>query len=454
VHCGSRAGQARADELSTEEALRVVRQLAAMGCERLTLSGGEPTMRADWAQLAAEATAHGVYCNMISNGAYSASRAVEVARKALASGMGNIGVSIDGTKDTHDALRGRNSFDLVISSAKTFMEQGLKVAVLTSVSKPNLAELDAIHDLLAELGVSIWRLQLTVPMGNMSAHRDLLLEPRQILDLMPKLAGIQKRSRMHVMLSDSVGYYGPYDAALRGTKQKRGKTCWQGCQAGMRVLGIEADGDVKGCLSLQADGAERWVEGNLRTQSLEEIWNRPGAFAYNREFELEDLTGACSACRYAAMCKGGSRCTSAAVLGVMTEDPFCYHAQDELRRRRHGFRPAATAAAAAALLMAAAPLGCDSDSEVKYGLPQDDVELSDVADTDAEQDQQVDVQPPYGLPDDFGDSQQKYGVPEDFEDVQPPYSVPDEYEDVEPPYSLPPDEDPEVDERYGLPPDP
>jgi len=42
VHCGSSAGRARHAELSTEEALDVVRQLRDLGCELVTLSGGEP----------------------------------------------------------------------------------------------------------------------------------------------------------------------------------------------------------------------------------------------------------------------------------------------------------------------------------------------------------------------------------------------------------------------------
>jgi len=43
-HCGSFAGSRRDDEMSLEENLRVADQLAALGCRRVTLSGGEPTL--------------------------------------------------------------------------------------------------------------------------------------------------------------------------------------------------------------------------------------------------------------------------------------------------------------------------------------------------------------------------------------------------------------------------
>src|SRR5690606_14475474 len=47
-HCGSRAGKAREHELSTEECLDVVRQLADLGVREVTLIGGEAYLREDW----------------------------------------------------------------------------------------------------------------------------------------------------------------------------------------------------------------------------------------------------------------------------------------------------------------------------------------------------------------------------------------------------------------------
>src|SRR2546421_5820464 len=41
THCGSRAGEARPSELDTDEALRVVSELAAMHAAEVVLIGGE-----------------------------------------------------------------------------------------------------------------------------------------------------------------------------------------------------------------------------------------------------------------------------------------------------------------------------------------------------------------------------------------------------------------------------
>ena len=48
LHCGSRAGRARADELSVEECFRVGDDLAALGCRQVTFIGGEVFLYPGW----------------------------------------------------------------------------------------------------------------------------------------------------------------------------------------------------------------------------------------------------------------------------------------------------------------------------------------------------------------------------------------------------------------------
>jgi MoaA/NifB/PqqE/SkfB family radical SAM enzyme len=54
IHCGSRAGDARTNELSITEALDLVAQMADLGIKEVTLIGGEAFMRPDWLEIVAE----------------------------------------------------------------------------------------------------------------------------------------------------------------------------------------------------------------------------------------------------------------------------------------------------------------------------------------------------------------------------------------------------------------
>lgn len=70
LHCYSASGpDARTSgELSTEEALGVINQLADAGLLVLAFSGGEPMMRRDWRALAEHAVGRGLSVNIARNG--------------------------------------------------------------------------------------------------------------------------------------------------------------------------------------------------------------------------------------------------------------------------------------------------------------------------------------------------------------------------------------------------
>lgn len=89
-----------------------------------------------------------------------------------------------------------------------------------------------------------------------------------------------------------------------------------GCQAGLTNIGIDSVGNVRGCESLYDS---IFVEGNLREQTLSEIWNNPNAFSYNRHFKTELLSGKCKECEEGARCAGGCRSYNYFTQGMLYE---------------------------------------------------------------------------------------------------------------------------------------
>jgi MoaA/NifB/PqqE/SkfB family radical SAM enzyme len=91
-HCGSRAGNARSDELSTEECLDLVRQMAALGVMEVTLIGGEAYLRDDWTEILREIRKNGMSATMTTGG-----RGItpERARAGKEAGLESVSVSID-----------------------------------------------------------------------------------------------------------------------------------------------------------------------------------------------------------------------------------------------------------------------------------------------------------------------------------------------------------------------
>ncbi|RLB47607.1 MAG: radical SAM/SPASM domain-containing protein, partial [Deltaproteobacteria bacterium] len=107
LHCGSYAGARRESELTLEEMYRVADGLAELRCERVTLSGGEPTLHPDWHLIGRRLTDRGVGVNIISNGWHWDDEQFALARHA---GLTNLGFSLDGLKPAHDRVRREGSF--------------------------------------------------------------------------------------------------------------------------------------------------------------------------------------------------------------------------------------------------------------------------------------------------------------------------------------------------------
>ena len=324
-HCGSRAGKPRHDELETSELLDIAKQLSEMACKRVTLSGGEPTLHPAWDTVAKALRAGGVRVNIISNGW---SWTPEHTRRAIDTGLENIAFSLDGPEDAHDGVRARpGSFGRVARAIDDCVAKGAPVTVVTHVNNLNKASLETFHAWLADRGVASWQLQVGNPSGSMRDCPDLVLDPEELLWLVPLIADMKQSGprRPVIFPSDNIGYYGKYERILRD----RGATIcfWIGCRAGCQVVGIESNGNVKGCLSLPSarNQVDAFVEGNLRDTRLRELWTRPGAFAFNRNYDVGKLEGFCGRCRFRDICRGGCSWSAFTRSGSRFDNPMCFY---------------------------------------------------------------------------------------------------------------------------------
>ena len=325
-HCGSFAGEPRPDELSLEECLDVADQLAALGCEKVTLGGGEPTLHPRWWEIGRALTRRGVRVNIISNGWRWTDEHLARAREA---GLANVAFSLDGFQPAHDAVRRKGSYERVVRAIERSVAAGTPTSVITHINRLNSNELRELRALLAGLGVSSWQLQTGNPTGEMGRHHEMVVAPEDLLWIVPLIAEMRRdrAARPYVLAADNIGYFGRHEAEIR--VEASGIPFWIGCRAGCQVIGIESNGNVKGCLSLPSSrhGDDQFVEGNLRGKTLAEIWGREGAFAYNREFSEDRLGGFCAVCRYRDICRGGCSWTAFSRSGDRHDNPFCFYRQ-------------------------------------------------------------------------------------------------------------------------------
>jgi len=321
IHCGSSAGEARPRELATDEATALVGELASLGCRTITLSGGEPLLREDWPVIAGAARGKGMSVDLITNGLLAEARADAIARAGLA----GVSFSIDGPAPVHDELRRVDgALERLLRGAAALKSRGVRIGAVTQVNRLNVSSLGWIHDLLAGRGFEAWQIQLTLPHGRAAERESLCLEPGEMPPLERTIVELVKRGTLSIEAADTIGWMSRAEPLLR-SGGPRGHKVWGSCQAGLRAVGITSDGTVRGCLSMPPP----FDEGNVRERSLGSIWNSPGAFAYNRKFSANDLEGACAACAFASICRGGCTCLAWTATRTTTSNPFCLRSMDD-----------------------------------------------------------------------------------------------------------------------------
>lgn len=329
MHCGSACSHALPDELTTDEALALCDDLGKLGMKWITLSGGEPLTRKDWSQIAKRLNYNNVIPNLITNGWLLDEDTVKQMKE---SNIGTVAISLDGIKKTHDAIRCKGSFDKNIKAFKLLKKHGQYSGAITSINRMNLKELERIKDILIDIGVNSWQLQICIPMGNMVNHPEELIEPSGvdfILDFCLKTA---MERQIIVYPADCLGYYTEKEELIRAISLGSPSFApWAGCNAGRRGFGILHNGDILGCTSIRD---RSYIEGNIREKNIVDIWNDENAFKWMRGMTRNDLDGTCKSCTYGDICLGGCPNTRLTMNGSMkSENPYCSYkaATDSLK---------------------------------------------------------------------------------------------------------------------------
>ncbi len=314
LHCGSSAGNARPNELSVKEGLKLCNDLAKLGFKGITLFGGEPFLCKDWYIIGKEIKDLDMKLSIVSNGFVNARKIVPMLAKIE---VDSVQIGLDGaSKQTHDYIRNvEGSFDKVIEFLRLSKNTGLSTGAITTITKMNFNEIMRIRDLVIKEDID-WQIQEAIPIGR--CPREMVLSDREYYSLGLLIASLRKGYFSHKIFirgAHNFGFYSKYIPMLGSS------TDWKGCWAGKRILGIQSDGGIKGCLTLSDD----FIEGNIRDKDILEIWHDPNTFLYNRNFKMDDLGENCRDCMHGKECKGGCTAKSESLTSSLHNDRHCFY---------------------------------------------------------------------------------------------------------------------------------
>jgi len=139
----------RAD-LNLEAVSHLLGSFERLGTEIVLISGGEPLLNPEWAQIAELLREHGLKLWLLTSGLSLAKHAQRAARLFDA-----ITVSLDGTdSETYAAIRGVDAFDVVCRGIHAAVAAGVPVTLRVTLQRGNFRQLPAFVALARQLGVA------------------------------------------------------------------------------------------------------------------------------------------------------------------------------------------------------------------------------------------------------------------------------------------------------------
>lgn len=324
-------------ELTTAEVVATLAHLRAAGVPALILSGGEPLLRPDLFDIAAEAKRLGFHLSLSTNGTLVDDT---LAARIAAARFDYVGISIDGLPDLHDRFRGKDgAHAAALAGIRHCRRRELNVGLRFTVTQDNAAQLDDMLAVMRAEGVGKFYLSHLnyAGRGNRNRGEDTELTlARSTMDRLFRAALKDVEAGTgHEYVTGNNDADGPYFLHWvmrhfpdRADHIRAKLRQWGGNASGMNVANIDNLGWVH-------PDTMWWHErlGNVRDRAFGEIWrdiSNPLMAALKTY--PRTLSGRCATCRHLAICNGNSRVRAERVHGDRwAEDPGCYLTDEEIR---------------------------------------------------------------------------------------------------------------------------
>ena len=330
-HCRADARPWRhPEELSTDEARRLLDSVREFGPILFVFSGGDALKRPDIVDLTRHGAGLGL--RMAITPATTPLCTPSMIGELKKAGMSRLAVSLDGaTAGVHDAFRQVDgSFQHGIRILETARAEGLSTQVNSVIARHNVHELGGFARLLRELEIVFWEVFFLVPVGR--ASRDDVATAREFEEVMEDLYELSKSVPFDIKATAAPHYQ---RVVIQTKARDAGEDITQadplttksylsrvdgigrarGVNDGDGFLFVSHTGEIfpSGFLPLSA--------GNVRTHDLVQVYREAPLFRRLRDRRL--LKGKCGVCEFKALC-GGSRARAYAVTcDYLAAEPYC-----------------------------------------------------------------------------------------------------------------------------------
>jgi MoaA/NifB/PqqE/SkfB family radical SAM enzyme len=283
VHCDIWKNKGRDDTPTPEQYKTVLSEMRSwLGPVHVFFSGGEALLRPYTIELAAHASAVGLYAEVLTHGYWPDQKPIE---KLAMANPGRITVSLDGVGETHTIIRGReNFFEKTTRSLDTLKriraEKGLRFAIRlkTVIMEQNIHDVHNVAEYAAANGMEVFYQAVeqnynTDEDPRWFEHSDNWpKDPSRAVAAVQRLIALKRNGlpirNSYPQLETMIPYFLNPDSIRVSVQQHTAHLKYPVCAA-LTNIQIQPNGDVLACYGMPPIG-------NIRTTSIREIWrNRP-----------------------------------------------------------------------------------------------------------------------------------------------------------------------------------
>lgn len=297
-HCYANSGRNPENELTKQEALKMINHAKQLGVKFLLFTGGEPLLRDDIFELMKYSKYREITNFLATNGTLITEKHIPKIKKYV----DKINISIDfPDKVLHDEFRGvKGSFDKSINAIRLLKNNNIAVSVSTTVSNANIDYIESIISLCKKLGVPL-NIKRLINVGR-SEKNKLYFSKKEYSKLKRIL---EENTYKRVTYKDPV-----YNCEIEHIVEKK----LRGCLAGIHILSVTSKGDVQICTKVFH------TIGNIKENSLIQIWTKNKLL---KRLRKRELFGKCGECKNILICGGCRAAAYQEYKDVLAPDPLC-----------------------------------------------------------------------------------------------------------------------------------
>lgn len=268
----------------------------------ITITGGEPFVRKDFFDLLEVFSSNNKNFSfaILTNGTFIDEN---MAHRLSRLGPSFVQVSIEGTKNTHDKIRGNGNFDKTVTALKNLVRERIRTLISFTAHRGNYKEFTDVARLGMKLKVSrVWADRL-IPWGSGSEMKEQLLTPNETREFFEIMYKARNEAKQRFFSRTEIAMHRALQFLVAGGMPYH-------CTAGDTLITVQPNGDMYPCRRMPIR------VGNLLETPLIDLYYESKLF--NDLRNRQRIINGCRGCIYIRWCRGGLKCLSYA----LTEDPF------------------------------------------------------------------------------------------------------------------------------------